>query len=132
LSLRKKEKPVPFVFCKNKGMGSVSVGTAVWRCMPVLASRYILQPNCISEDPVTLNWNSGAHKCKYVTTAISELNEMRRKGCGFYTGFIKQTEVFLEGLQIYLSCFDAFRNTTRTAAWRGLLKVMAIAKIIRV
>jgi hypothetical protein len=29
-------------------------------------------------------------------------------------------------------CFDVLRNAIRTAAWSGILRVMAIAKILRV
>jgi hypothetical protein len=38
---------------------------AMWGCVPAHLLRYIT-PNCISEDQLTLNWNSRAHKHKYM------------------------------------------------------------------
>jgi hypothetical protein len=55
---------------------------------------------------------------------------MRPTECGFYTGFMKHTKAFLRAFK-YI-CFDALINAKRAAAWRGLVTVMAIAKILRV
>jgi hypothetical protein len=42
-----------------------SVQKAMWGCVLANLSGYITQ-NCISVDPLTLNWKSGTHKQKYM------------------------------------------------------------------